>query len=110
MNETTMNFGEWMAALDSFTRQKVGIGVADLPSQTWAAYHAEGLTPEETFDEYIRGELEDLGFHLEIADMFDEANELGMDKLASHCLAEAGLDYVTDGEFDLAVDGDDELF
>ncbi len=109
MDKTTMTFGEWMAALDSFTRQKVGIGVADLPSQPWAAYHAKGLTPEETFDEQIRRELEDLGFHLEIADMFDEADELGMNKLASHCLAEAGLDYVTDGEFDLAIDGDDEL-
>jgi hypothetical protein len=40
--------------------------------------YADGLTPEECFDDQVRPELEDLGFRLEIADLFDDAEERGL--------------------------------
>ena len=62
----------------------------------------EGLSPEDCFDFHVRGELEDLGLQLEVADLFDAAEELGFNRLAGHVLAEASLDYVTEGPFDRA--------
>jgi len=44
---------------------------------------------------------------LEIADLFAAAADMGLDPLAAHVLAEANLDYVTDGPFDATSAKDD---
>jgi len=48
---------------------------------------------------------------LEVADLFSAAEEMGLDPLAGHVLAEDSLDYITDGPFDTATaeDTGDEL-
>ena len=49
---------------------------------------------------------------LEIADLFAAAGEMGLDPLTGHVLAEANLDYVTDGPFDATSadnDGDEAI-
>lgn len=50
------------------------------------------LPPVEQFAEAFR--------RLEIAELFQDAEEMGLDRLAGHIVAEASLDYVTDGSFD----------
>jgi hypothetical protein len=50
------------------------------------------LPPVEQFQEAFR--------RLEIAELFQDAEEMGLDRLAGHILAEANLDFVTDEPFD----------
>lgn len=103
MDETKkMTFREWMGQLDNLVQQKVGLNLRDLPDQNYRAYYDEENTPADCFDFHVREELADLGFALEIEDLFSEAQELGFRKHAPHVLAEANLDYVTDEHFDLS--------
>jgi len=57
-------------------------------------------------DELAR-QMEGQNRTLEIGDLFAAAAEMGRDPLAGHVLAEANLDYVTDGPFDAATTEDD---
>jgi pyridoxine 5'-phosphate synthase PdxJ len=45
-------------------------------------------------------QFEDAFRRLEIAELFQAAEEMGLDRLAGHVLADANLDYVTDKPFD----------
>ena len=101
MNEK-MGFEDWLHELDRLTHRKVGLKARELPSPDYRPAYDDGFTPEEVFELSIRAELEDLGFHLEIADIFDRAMKLGCGEIVSeHMAAEAGLDYVTTTAFDL---------
>ena len=99
-DESMVTFEEWMAELDATVRSRAGIALVDLPPRHWRDYYDDGVSAEDSFDYYVRDALEELGLHLEIADAFDAADELGFDKLSGHVLAEANLEYVTDGPFD----------
>lgn len=51
-----------------------------------------GLPPVEEFQEAFR--------RLEIEQLFQDAEEMGLHRLAGHVLAEANLDFVTEEPFD----------
>ena len=72
-NEQT--FQAWVMAVDKLVIAKVGLSVHDLPDQDFRTAYDDGTTPEEFYDDNIREELQDIGFSLEIADMFDDAQE-----------------------------------
>ena len=60
---------------------------------------------EQVDTEHSQTELSgDLLRQLEIAEVFDAAAGQGRDLWAGHVLADAGLDYVTDGPFDATDD------
>lgn len=99
-DDVKLTFNEWMAQLDARVHLAAGFRLKELPQQDWQARFDEGLSPEDCFDFHVRGELEDLGCRLEVADLFDAAEELGFNRLAGHVLAEASLDYITEGPFD----------
>jgi hypothetical protein len=74
MVEQPVSFSEWVRSLEAVVHEKVGLGLKDLPAHDFLPEFEDGLTPEEAFDECIREELEEMGFHLAIADLFEEAN------------------------------------
>jgi len=51
------------------------------------------LPPVEQFQQAFR--------RMEIAELFQDAEEMGLNRLAGHVLAEASLDFVTEEPFDL---------
>src|ERR671919_1360156 len=78
-DESMVTFEEWMAELDATVRSRAGIALVDLPPRHWRDYYDDGVSAEDSFDYYVRDALEELGLHLEIADAFDAADELGFD-------------------------------
>ena len=80
MVEQPVTFKEWVNSLEAVVHSKVGLKLRDLPAHDFLPEFEGGLTPEEAFDECIRQELEDLGFHLEIMDLFDEAQLLAAEQ------------------------------
>ena len=73
MVEQPVTFSEWVNSLEAVVHRKVGLALKDLPAHDFLPEFEDGMTPEEAFDECIRQELEDLGFPLEIMDLFEEA-------------------------------------
>lgn len=108
MNEKIGTYAAWMKQLDAVTSGKAGVNLRDLPVQELHAAFAAGLTPADAFDLHLRPKLVNLGFHLEIADLFEDAQALGRDHYAPHCMAEAGLEYLTDEDLYLALVDIDE--
>lgn len=99
MDEKKLAYDRWMNELDTVTHRKTGLRVRDLPDQGFQAAYDVGVSPADTFKSRVRPQLEDLGFHLAIAELFDEAQSLGTDHFSPRCVAEAGLEYMTGEEF-----------
>lgn len=61
-----------------------------------------------TYSKWMREDEADSRLKEEIATLFSEAQALGRDHYAPHCVAEAGLEYVTDEELYLTLIDVDE--
>lgn len=46
------HFNKWMEAVDAFCIEKIGLSVHDLDDYSWAEACADGLTPEQAFNDY----------------------------------------------------------
>jgi hypothetical protein len=104
-NERELAFNEWMRELDILVQTKVGLRAQDLSSSGYRTAFDDDLTPTEAFEEEVVPQLRDLGFHVEIAELFDDAMYFGSpERLAASMAAEAGLEYLTEGPFDLTPD------
>ena len=75
-----VTFSEWVSNLESVVHRKVGLKLKDLPAHDFLPEFEDGMSPEEAFDECIRQKLEDLGFHLEIMDLFEEVELLAAER------------------------------
>src|SRR4051794_26071246 len=74
MIKQPVTFSEWVRSLEAVVNRKGGLQLKDLPAHDFLPEFEDGLNPEEAFDECIREELEEMGFHLAIADLFEEAS------------------------------------
>lgn len=61
-----------------------------------------------TYAKWMREDEADSRLTEEVANLFSEAQALGRDHYAPHCVAEAGLEYVTDEELYLTLIDFDE--
>ena len=73
--------------------RKVGLKLKDLPAHDFLPEFEDGMSPEEAFDECIRFELEDMGFHLEIMDLFEDAALMAAEQPPELTLDEVNLGF-----------------